>query len=108
MSYLHWTSDAFSAYPELYNPKPNTAFFKHMKVWFAYIVTITHCKIKNVMDFVPVELPVKHDTQCPADIPDNHLVNRKNRNYSISTIHHKQLDKHWVSCLVAVLPQQNL
>ena len=81
MSYLHWTFDAFSAYPELYNPKPNIAFFKHMKVWFAYIVTITHCKIKNVMDFVSVELSVKHDTQCPADTPDNHWANRKNRNY---------------------------
>ena len=35
-------------------------------------VTIAELKIKKIIGLVSVELPVKHSTQCPTDIPDNH------------------------------------
>ena len=34
--------------------------------------TIGDCKTKNVILFVSKELPVRHNTRCPANIPDSH------------------------------------
>ena len=36
--------------------------------------TIGDCKTKNVIEFVSRDLPVSHNTCCPANIPDSHLA----------------------------------
>ena len=32
---------------------------------------ISYCKTKNVTEFVPRELPVRHNTRCLTNIPDS-------------------------------------
>ena len=43
-------------------------------------------KFENVLEMcghpvVSLELSVKHNTQCPKDIPENHWAKRGNRNH---------------------------
>ena len=33
---------------------------------------IGDCKTKNVIEFMSRELPVRYNTRCPTNIPDNH------------------------------------
>ena len=47
----------------------------------SYAFLIIKIVNRNLKKFLSVELLVKHNTQWPKDIPDNHWTNQENRNH---------------------------